>query len=94
VGYCYPSVHEKTLCKWDIYVCPTGHERVKQSQREWCSGIALQSSRQEDPLGLVQCHILRYINMGIKPLSFLTSACHKHEAGMSVLKDHADKKEI
>jgi len=20
VGYCYPSKHEKTLCKWDVYV--------------------------------------------------------------------------
>jgi len=29
VGYCYPSGLEKTLCKWDIYVCPAGHERVK-----------------------------------------------------------------
>jgi len=26
VGYCYPSVLEKTLCKWDI--CPAGYERV------------------------------------------------------------------
>jgi hypothetical protein len=29
VGYCYPSGLEKTLCKWDIYVCPAGHERVE-----------------------------------------------------------------
>jgi len=28
VGYCYPSGHEKTLCKWDI--CPAGHERVNR----------------------------------------------------------------
>jgi hypothetical protein len=30
VGYCYPSGLEKTLCKWDIYVCPAGHERVNE----------------------------------------------------------------
>jgi hypothetical protein len=66
---------------------------LERSQREWRTGIALQSSRHEDPLGKVQCDILRYINMVIKLLSFLTSACHKHEAGMSLLKAHADKKE-
>jgi hypothetical protein len=29
VGYCYPSGLEKTLCKWDIRICPAGHESVK-----------------------------------------------------------------
>jgi hypothetical protein len=29
VGYCYPSGLEKTLCKWDIYVCLAGNKRVK-----------------------------------------------------------------
>lgn len=66
----------------------------KRSQREWRTGIALQSSRYEDPLGLVQCDILRYINMVIKLLSSLTSACQKHGADMSLLKAHADKEEI
>ena len=28
VGYCYPSGFENTLCKWDMYVCPAGHEKV------------------------------------------------------------------
>jgi len=32
VGYCYPSGLKMTLCKWDIYVCPAGHERVKATQ--------------------------------------------------------------
>jgi hypothetical protein len=30
VECCYPSGLEKTLCQWDIYVCPAGHERVKR----------------------------------------------------------------
>ena len=30
VGYCYPSGLEKTLCKWDTRMCPTGHERVNK----------------------------------------------------------------
>jgi hypothetical protein len=30
VGYCYPSGLEKTLCKWDMCICPAGHERVKR----------------------------------------------------------------
>ena len=30
VGYCYPSVLEKTLCKWDI-LCSAGHERVNDA---------------------------------------------------------------
>jgi hypothetical protein len=30
VGYCYPSELEKTLCKWDIRICPAGHKRVKK----------------------------------------------------------------
>ena len=68
--------------------------RVKRSHQEWRTGIELQSSRHEDPLGRVQCDILRYINMVIKLTSSLTSACQKHEAGMSLLKAHADKKEI
>jgi hypothetical protein len=25
VGYCYPSGLEKTLCKWDVYVCCMQH---------------------------------------------------------------------
>jgi hypothetical protein len=33
VGYCYPSGLEKTLCKWDIYICPAGHVRVKNGVR-------------------------------------------------------------
>jgi hypothetical protein len=33
VGYCYPSGHEKTLCKWDI-IRPAGHERVKGTPNE------------------------------------------------------------
>jgi len=32
VGYCYPSGQEKTLCKWDTYVCPAGHEKVKPTE--------------------------------------------------------------
>ena len=28
VEYCHRSGLEKTLCKWDIYVCPAGNERV------------------------------------------------------------------
>jgi hypothetical protein len=28
VGYCCPSGLEKTLCKWDIYICSDGHEGV------------------------------------------------------------------
>ena len=66
---------------------------LKRSQREWRTGIALQS-RHEDPLGLVQCDILRYINMVIKLLSSLTSACQKHGADMSLRKAHADKEAI
>jgi hypothetical protein len=27
-GYSYPSGLEKTLCKWDICICPAGHERI------------------------------------------------------------------
>jgi len=67
---------------------------LKGSQWKWRTGIVLRSSRHEDPLGQVQCDILRYINMVIKLLSSLTSACQKHEASMSLLKSHADKKEI
>jgi hypothetical protein len=67
---------------------------LKRSHWEWRTGIALQSSRYEDPLGLVQCDILRYINIVIKLLSSLTSACQKHEAEMSLLTVRADKKEI
>jgi len=32
--YCYPSGLEKTLCKWDIYVCPAGHERVNVTKKK------------------------------------------------------------
>lgn len=52
---------------------------------KWRTGMAMQSSRRKDPLGLVECDILRYINMVIKLLSSLTSACQKHGAGMSLL---------
>ena len=34
VGYCYPSGLEKTLCKWDIHICPAGHRRVKHPSIE------------------------------------------------------------
>jgi hypothetical protein len=67
---------------------------LKRSQREWRTGIALQSSRYEDFLGLVQCDILRHINIVIKLSSSLTSACQKHDAEMSLLTAHADKQEI
>jgi hypothetical protein len=30
VGYCYPSGLEKTVCKWDLYICPAGHEKFKR----------------------------------------------------------------
>jgi hypothetical protein len=28
VGYCYLSGPEKTLCEWDIHICPADHKRV------------------------------------------------------------------
>jgi hypothetical protein len=36
VGYCYPSGLEKTLCKWEVYIRPAGHERVKHLKTVNC----------------------------------------------------------